>query len=121
MAEGFLRHLAGDRFESRSAGTEPSHVNPTAIAVMQEKGIDLSSHRSKNVTDYLGQHFGYVITVCDNAKEHCPIFPGPSIRLHWPFPDPATVLGSEAERLQVFREVRDQIEQQIRTFLSTRH
>ncbi|HEY3930675.1 MAG TPA: arsenate reductase ArsC [Candidatus Koribacter sp.] len=118
MAEGFLRHYAGNRFDVQSAGTQPSTVNPLAISVMREKGIDISSHRSKNAAEFLGHHFRYIITVCDNAREHCPIFPGPSIRLHWSFADPAEAAGSEAERLPVFRAVRDEIEKGIREFLS---
>ncbi len=118
MAEGFLRHLAGDRFEAHSAGTFPSQVNPLAIEVMREKGIDISRQRSKNVTEYVGQHFPYIITVCDNAKEHCPIFPGPAIRLHWSFQDPAAAKGGEAERIPIFRLVRDQIERRIRGLIS---
>ena len=118
MAEGFLRRLAGDRFEAHSAGTIPSHVNPLAIAVMKEQGIDISGHRSKNVTEFLGQHFTYVVTVCDNARQQCPIFPGNSIRLHWSLEDPAEVVGDEEERLVKFREIRDQIEQHIRELVA---
>ncbi len=117
MAEGFLRHIAGERLEAHSAGTNPTTVNPLAIAVMREKGIDISQHRSKNAAEYLGQHFHYVITVCDHANEHCPIFPGSSIRLHWSFPDPASATGTEEERLPVFRSVRDDIEAKIRHFV----
>lgn len=85
MAEGYLRHLAGDRFAVESAGTLPSHVNPLAIRAMKEKGIDISGHRSKNVTEFLGQHFTYVITVCDNARQQCPIFPGNSFACTGPW------------------------------------
>jgi len=119
MAEGFLRHMAGDRFDAHSAGTNPTTVNPMAVAVMREKGIDISQHRSKNAAEYLGQHFRYIVTVCDHANEHCPIFPGPSIRLHWSFPDPAAATGTEEERLPVFRSVRDAIEAKIREFVSS--
>ena len=87
MAEGILRHFAADRFEVFSAGTKPSQVNPIAIKVMKEIGIDISCHRSKHVDEFKGQKFNYVITVCDNAKESCPIFPGVK-PMHWPFPDP---------------------------------
>jgi arsenate reductase len=118
MAEGYLRHLAGDRFEAHSAGTNPSQVNALAIEVMREKGIDISQQRSKNVTGYVGKHFPYIITVCDNAKEHCPIFPGPAIRLHWSLPDPADARGTHEEQLAVFRTVRDQVEARIREFLA---
>lgn len=109
MAEGFLRAYGGQVYDAHSAGTKPSTVNRLAVQVMSEVGIDISNHRSKNVTEYLGQHFPLVITVCDNAKEHCPIFPGPCIREHWPFEDPAEATGTEEERLKVFRKVRDQI------------
>ena len=116
MAEGFLRTYGGDAFEAYSAGTKPTTVNPLAIEVMQEAGIDISSQESKNVSSYLGQHFPIVITVCDNSKEHCPIFPGPCRREHWPFPDPAGAKGTHEERLAVFRSVRDAIADSIRKF-----
>ncbi len=109
MAEGLLRHDFGDRFEVFSAGTKPSHVRPEAIKAMSELGIDLSGHRSKHVDEFVGQEFSYVITVCDNAKESCPIFPGKTQRIHWSFEDPAGVQGSEEERLAAFRKIRDQI------------
>ena len=89
MAEGLLRHEAGDRFEVFSAGTRPTHVRPEAIEAMAEIGIDISSHRSKSVDEFVGQDLDYVITVCSNAKETCPVFPGATKRLHWPFDDPA--------------------------------
>jgi arsenate reductase len=119
MAEGLLRHLAGERFEVVSAGTAPSTVNPLAIAVMQEIGIDISGHRSKSVAEFLQEHFAYVITVCDSANERCPIFPFTAKRLHWPLDDPAAAVGSEAERIVVFRRVRDEIVQRVRAFLGT--
>lgn len=109
MAEGLLRHDFGERFEVFSAGTKPSSVRPEAIAVMRELDIDLAGHRSKHVSEFDGQPFEYVITVCDNAKESCPVFPGPVKRIHWSFEDPAAVAGSEEERLAAFRKVRDQI------------
>jgi arsenate reductase len=118
MAEGWLRSLANDRFDVSSAGTTPSVVNPLAIQVMAEVGIDLSSHRSKSVTEYLGQPFDDVITVCDQAAEACPVFPGPARRLHWSFPDPAAVIGDDAERLLVFRAVRDAIADRLRMWLA---
>jgi arsenate reductase len=117
MAEGWLRQLAGDRFEVASAGTHPSTVNPLAIAVMGERGIDISSHRSKSVAEFLDQPFDFVITVCDQAAEVCPIFPGPAERIHWSFPDPAAVRGREEERLRAFRQVRDVLEARLRTWL----
>lgn len=119
MAEGFLRHLAPEHFDVHSAGTSPTAVNPSAIVVMWEKGIDISAHRSKNVAEYLGRRFQYIVTVCDDANEGCPIFPGPSIRLHWSFPDPAKATGTEEERLSVFRKVRDEIESRIREFVAS--
>jgi arsenate reductase len=109
MAEGLLRHDGGGDFEVFSAGIRPSHVRPEAIAVMQEIGIDISRHRSKSVDEFSGQALDYVITVCDNAAEACPVFPGSTIRLHWPFQDPAAIEGSEEERRAAFRQVRDQI------------
>ena len=116
MAEGLLRHEAGDRFEVYSAGTKPSLVRPEAIAVMSELGIDLSGHRSKSVDEFTGQHLDLVITVCDNANEFCPVFPGKTQRLHWPFEDPAGVIGTEEERKAAFRKVRDQIHARIKEY-----
>jgi arsenate reductase len=116
MAEGFLRAFGGDSFEAHSAGTKASELNPMAIEVMREAGIDISRQRSKNAAEYLGTHFAYVITVCDNAKESCPIFPGPSLRMHWPFQDPALAAGSERVRLEIFRRVRDQIAARVHEF-----
>jgi arsenate reductase len=116
MAEGLLRHLAGDRFEVESAGVEPSLVRPQAIAVMREVGVDISGHRSKSVDEFTGQEFDYVITVCDNARERCPIFPGKTERLHWNFDDPAIAEGDEQAVLAVFRRVRDEIENRLREF-----
>lgn len=117
MAEGLLRHEAGDRFEVHSAGTKPSNVRNEAIAVMREIGIDISGHRSKSVDEFAGQELDYVITVCDNAKESCPVFPAKTLRMHWPFEDPAAVRGSEDERKAAFRKVRDQIHGRIMVFL----
>ena len=117
MAEGWLRHLAGDRFEVVSAGTEPSSVNPLAIAVMRERGIDISGHRSKPVDEFLGETFGYLISVCDNAREKCPIFPGAVKRMHWPLEDPAAAAGQDEERLAVFRRIRDDIETRVRAWI----
>lgn len=118
MAEGFLRHLAGDRFDVESAGIDPKGVNPLAIAAMREVGVDISGQRSKTAASLLGQHFPYVITVCDNAKERCPIFPGVVTRLHWPLEDPAEATGSESERLAVFRRIRDEIGERVRAFVA---
>jgi arsenate reductase (thioredoxin) len=117
MAEGLLRHLAGDRFDVESAGTHPTTVRPEAIQVMDEIGIDITSHRSKSVDEFRGRAFGYVITVCDNAKESCPVFPGVPQRIHWSFPDPAAVADS-AKRLEVFREVRDALRASLQSFVT---
>lgn len=116
MAEGLLRHDAGERFEVESAGTKPSRVRPEAIAVMEELGIDISGHRSKSVDEFRDRSFDYVLTVCDNARESCPIYPGHANRLHHSFEDPAGVEGSEEQRLSAFRSVRDQIRQYLRNF-----
>ena len=116
MAGALLRHDTDDRFEVFSAGTKPSHVRPEAIAAMRELGIDLSGHRSKSVDEFTGQHFDYVLTVCDNAKESCPIFPGKTVTIHHSFDDPATLQGSEEERLAAFRCVRDELRQYLRDF-----
>jgi arsenate reductase len=116
MAEGLLRHDAGQRFEVFSAGTQPSHVRPEAIAVMRELGIDISGHRSKSVDEFNSRQFDYVLTVCDNAKESCPIFPGQTTRLHHSFDDPAEQKGSEEERLAVFRRVRDELRKYLSRF-----
>lgn len=116
MAEGLLRHDAGDRFTVESAGTKPSTVRPEAIAVMKEVGIDITSHWSKHVDEFAGQDFDYVLTVCDNAKETCPVFFVKAERLHHSFNDPAAVPGSEQERLAVFRRVRDELRSYLRSF-----
>lgn len=118
MAEGLLRSMGGDRFEVFSAGTKPSFVRPEAITVMRDLIVDLSSHRSKSVDEYRDSSFDYVITVCDNAKESCPIFPGKAERIHWSFEDPAAVEGDEETRLNAFRKIRDQIAERLRSFLS---
>jgi arsenate reductase (thioredoxin) len=116
MAEGLLRHDAGDRFEVFSAGTKPGQVRPEAVAVMRELGIDISAHRSKGVDEFAGQSFDYVMTVCDNARETCPVFPGRAVLIHRNFEDPAAVQGSEEERLAAFRRVRDEIRQYLQAF-----
>jgi len=116
MAEGLLRAMASERFEVVSAGVEPSTVRPEAIEVMREIGIDISSHRSKSVDEFTDEQFDYVITVCDNAREHCPVFPGAAKRIHWSFDDPAAANGDEATRLETFRRVRDEIKEQLTGF-----
>jgi arsenate reductase len=116
MAEGLLRHGWGDRFDVSSAGTKPGGVRPEAIAVMREVGIDISGHRSKSVGEFAGQPFDYVLTVCDNARESCPIFPSASTAIHHAFDDPAAFEGSEAERLAEFRRIRDEIRRYLNNF-----
>ena len=117
MAEGLLREMGGDRFEVASAGVAPSFVRPEAIAVMREVDIDISGHKSKSVDEFINQEFDYVITVCDNANEQCPVFPGNTRRIHWSFDDPAAAKGDEEQRLAVFRRVRDEIRQRLQLFL----
>jgi arsenate reductase len=117
MAEGLLRELYGDHFEVFSAGSKPSVVNPLAIQVMHERGIDISQYRSKHLNEFRQQPFDYVIMVCDQAAETCPIFPGRAQRIHWSFADPAAVTGSDNERLQVFRQTRDDIEARLKAWL----
>ncbi len=119
MAEGLFRHYGGEQYEVFSAGTHPSQVRPEAIAVMREIGIDISGHRSKSVDEFLGQRMDLVITVCDNARESCPVFPGAPRALHWPFPDPAEEKGPEQARLAAFRAVRDQIKARVLEFLTS--
>jgi arsenate reductase len=117
MAEGFLRYLGGDGYNVASAGTEAGGVRPEAVAVMAERGIDITAHESKTFERYIGDSWDYVITVCDEAAEACPVFPGGGARLHWRFRDPSAVAGSLEERLAAFREVRDQIEAHIRELI----
>ena len=116
MAEGLLRHDGGPECQVFSAGTHPSRVRPEAIQVMREVGIDISGHRSKSVDEFAGQNFDYVITVCDNAKESCPIFPAKTKRIHWSIDDPAAVQGTEEERLTAFRRARDELRARLNTF-----
>jgi arsenate reductase len=113
MAEGLLRHLAGDRFEVHSAGTEATHVRPLAIRAMDETGVDISGQESKTLERYLRESFDFVITVCDEANEACPFFPGAKTRLHWSFEDPSQADGTEDARLAVFQRVRDEIRQRV--------
>jgi arsenate reductase len=119
MAEGWLRKLAGDDFDVFSAGSRPaSYVHPLAIETMQEVGVDISKHRSKSLDEFTGKTFDYVITVCDNARDACPAFPGAAHQLHWGFDDPAHAPGTDDEKRRVFRRIRDEIENRIRLFLS---
>ena len=117
MAEGLLRHDGGGRFEVESAGTHPGQVRPEAIETMREVGIDISSHRSKSVDEFVGREFDYVITVCDNARENCPVFPARTERVHWSFDDPAAATGDTSARLAVFRRVRDEIRSRLREWM----
>jgi arsenate reductase len=116
MAEGLLRHDGGNVYEVFSAGTNPSHVRPEAIAVMREVGIDISGHRSKPVDEFAGQDFDCVITVCDNARQSCPIFPAKTKRVHWSIEDPAAVQGSEEEVSTAFRRVREELRGRLQAF-----
>lgn len=119
MAEGILRQEGGDSFEVDSAGVKPSSVRPEAIQAMHEIGIDISSHRSKSVDEFIDQDFDYIITVCDNAKETCPIFPGNATRIHQSFEDPPPPgVGSDEERLSIFRRVRDEIREWLKDFIT---
>ncbi len=118
MAEGLLRHLAGERLAVYSAGTKPSTVNPFAIRAMQQRGIDISGQHSKHLNEFLTQPFDYVITVCDAAAETCPVFPGKAERIHWSFPDPAAVEGDDPARLAAFAAVRDGLEAQLAAWLN---
>jgi arsenate reductase len=119
MAEGYLRHVASDRYEALSAGIEPKGLNPLAVEAMREIGIDISRQQSKDAATLLGTHIACVITVCDNAKERCPIFPGTFRSLHWSFEDPAAAVGTHEEKLNVFRRVRDGIIGRIQAELLT--
>jgi arsenate reductase len=120
MAEGFLRAAAGDRFEVASAGTEKTRVHPLAVRAMREVGIDIGSHQSKTLEGFLNEPWDDVITVCDSANESCPILPRTVRRLHWSFEDPSRATGTEDERLQVFRRIRDEISARIRRWLAER-
>lgn len=113
MAEGLLRHIAGDRFVVESAGTEATHVRPLAITAMRELGIDIGAQTSKTIASLGNRHFDIAVTVCDHANEACPVFPASTKRLHWSFDDPSAATGSEEERLAVFRRVRDEIRARI--------
>ena len=116
MAEGLLRHDAGDRFEVASAGVEPTHVRPLAIRVMDEIGIDISDQRSKSVDEFARQNFDYVITVCDNANQQCPMFPGDTQHIHWSIDDPAAATGGAEEQLMVYQRVRDELREKLKEF-----
>ncbi len=117
MAEGLLRYMAGDRFEVSSGGLIPSYVRPNAIAVMKEIGIDISHHRSKSLNEFLDTPFDYVITVCDHASQHCPVFPGAAKRIHWSIKDPVAP-GDEEAQLAAFREARDDLKRRLEGFIA---
>lgn len=119
MAEGFLRSLAGDRFEVASAGTQATRVHPLAIRAMAEVGVDIRGHTSKVVDELVAQRWDYVITVCDAANEACPVFPKKSSRLHWSFEDPSRAAASDDQQLDRFRRVRDEIEHRITDWIRT--
>jgi arsenate reductase (thioredoxin) len=119
MAEGFLRSLAGDRFEVGSAGTQATRVHPLAIRAMADVGIDLGGHTSKVVDELVEQPWDYVITVCDAANEACPVFPEKSSRLHWSFEDPSQATGTDDQQLEAFRRVRDQIQRRLANWIRT--
>jgi arsenate reductase (thioredoxin) len=118
IAEGYLRHFAGDKAEVYSAGVETHGVNPRAIQIMKEDGIDISRHTSNNVNEYRNLEFDFVITVCDNAKERCPYFPSDAKQFHYDFPDPAKATGTEQQILQQFRDVREMIKKYSKEFVS---
>jgi arsenate reductase len=118
MAEGLLRHDGGEAFAVESAGIEPSFVRPEAIEVMREIGIDISNHRSKSIDEFTSQPFDCVITVCDNAKQNCPVVPGASRQIHWSLEDPAAVAGDVKTRLDAFRNVRDQLRERLSKFIA---
>ena len=119
MAEGLVNALGEGKWKVQSAGIFPSYVHPLTIRVLEEIGIDISQQTSKSMNDFLNEEFDYIITLCDHAAMACPIFPGQSKRIHWPFEDPAAALGTIEERLVVFRRVRDQIKSKIEEFLKS--
>lgn len=116
MAEGLLRKMGDDQFEVFSAGTEETRVHPLAVEAMREIGIDIGDQRSKTLDAFDGQHFDYVITVCDRANETCPIFPSETERIHWSFDDPSAATGTDEQRLRAFRSAREGIQQRLRMF-----
>lgn len=120
MGEGLFRYEGRGEYEVESAGTHPSLVRPEAIAVMAEIGMDISNHRSKSVDEFANQRFDYVVSVCDNARDVCPVFPAGTERIHWSFEDPAAVQGNEETRRAEFRRIRDQIHARVREFMSGR-
>ena len=118
MAEGLLRHKGGERFEVFSAGTKPTQVRPEAITVMDEIGIDINDQQSKNLDRFIGQHWDFVIPVCDEGAAACPMIPGQHVVERWQFDDPAAAMGTDEQRLAVFQRVRDEIAEKVRDFLA---
>ena len=122
MGEGFLRHIAGERFEVASAGIEAGTLNPLVVKSMEEVGVSLEGHYAKKAQDFVdrGEHFDYVITVCDESNaERCPMFPGKHVRLHWGLPDPSAIQGTDAEKLAGIRPIRDAILEKVREFMTS--
>jgi arsenate reductase len=118
MAEALLRSFGGADFEVFSAGTDPKGLNPLAVEVMRETGIDISRHESKPLDRFLGQSFDYIITVCDRARDNCPTFPGDNERIHWGYDDPAAAAGSREQQLAVFRRVRNELSERLRLWVA---
>jgi arsenate reductase len=118
MAEGLLRDMGGDGMQVASAGVAPTHVRPEAVAVMKEIGIDISKHTSKSIDQFLTEFFDFVITVCDNANQHCPMFAGAGRRIHWSIEDPAVVTGSDETRLEAFRLAREELRGRLEKFIA---
>ena len=121
MGEAFLRHLAGDRFEVASAGIESGKLNPLVVKAMEEVGVSMEGHYAKKAQDYVdrGEHFDYVVTVCDESNaERCPMFPGKHVRMHWGFPDPSALTGTDNEKLAGIRPIRDAIAAKVKEFIA---
>jgi len=118
MAEGLLRSLGGADFEVYSAGTDPQGLNPLAVEVMRESGIDIANQQSKSLQQFLNRHFDYVITVCDRARDNCPTFPGDNERIHWGFDDPAAATGTREQQLAAFRRVRNELSERLRLWVA---
>jgi len=120
MAEAWLNHFCGEQFEAESAGLSPGRLNPLVVKVMQEVGIDISHKKTQAVSDVIGQLFAYAVTVCDESSaEQCPVFPGPTKRLHWSFPDPSALTGTQEDKLATTREIRDLIKTKVESWCQT--